>query len=367
MGDHDHELHVAHMYVLRNCPEVRPYYDLFVNYLHGKQCSSNEIDKSVDENFAIWFKEFVQHPDNGITDRLLHSLAWCPSKKVTSWPAYFVNGYNFHTIPYGEGKCTMNNGAHFTYDEDYNEAIFKEFKDVGSKHLSKIFAIQRGKLHWPKPEWVLDWAWEEMKAYWRSDVFKKLSEINKNNRASEGGSAGYCGGSITTGAHVDLLKEYQEAVKEAIQAAGDYQEAINRINKLAKWASVAKNSKGREKRQAKFADELKQYQMQCQDMLRDALAQIGCQLPQFPQFLAYTNIGQSSGSFEQPPSQPLGSQSGDRSSPQFDQFYDDQRAEDFMDILIEGLLIPEVEVESQLTECSGNLMLVRVALLANFL
>ncbi|OMO62047.1 Transposase, Ptta/En/Spm, plant [Corchorus olitorius] len=253
--------------------------------------------------------------------------------------------------------------AHFTYDDNYDEAIFKEFKDVGSKHLSKIFAIQRGKLHSPKPEWVLDWAWEEMKAYWRFDAFKKLSEINKNNRASKGGSAGYYGGSITIGAHVDLLtvklknppeqdylyrylhskegvfpeseKIIQEAVKEAIQAAGDDQEDINRINKLAIWASVAKNSKEHTfglgnlvkmipkvcatpimQKNTELQERVKQLEGEiAKDMLRDALAQIGCQHPQFPQFLAYTNIGQSSGSFEQPPSQPSGSQSGDRSSP----------------------------------------------------
>lgn len=30
---------------------------------------------------------------------------------VRTWPAYFINGYNFHTQEYGNGKSTMNSGV----------------------------------------------------------------------------------------------------------------------------------------------------------------------------------------------------------------------------------------------------------------
>ncbi|OMO93426.1 hypothetical protein COLO4_16857 [Corchorus olitorius] len=107
----DKELHVAHTYVLRNCPEVQQYYDLFVNYLARDGCTSDEIDAAVDANFAIWYKQFVEHGDNGITDPLLRSLAWYPSKKATSWPGCYINGYNFHTVVHGISKSTMNSGV----------------------------------------------------------------------------------------------------------------------------------------------------------------------------------------------------------------------------------------------------------------
>ncbi|OMP03841.1 TdcA1-ORF1-ORF2 protein [Corchorus olitorius] len=57
------------------------------------------------------YKQFVEHEDNGITDPLLRSLAWYPSKKATSWPGCYINGYNFHTVVYGISKSTMNSGV----------------------------------------------------------------------------------------------------------------------------------------------------------------------------------------------------------------------------------------------------------------
>ncbi|OMO59904.1 hypothetical protein CCACVL1_24553 [Corchorus capsularis] len=39
--------------------------------------------------------------ENGVTDQLLRKVAWGPTQKATSWPAYLVNDYNFHTVAYG--------------------------------------------------------------------------------------------------------------------------------------------------------------------------------------------------------------------------------------------------------------------------
>ncbi|OMP07557.1 hypothetical protein COLO4_07238 [Corchorus olitorius] len=48
--------------------------------------------------------------ENAVTDPLLQDLAWGPSNKATSWPAYMVNGYNFHTFVHGQGRTTINSG-----------------------------------------------------------------------------------------------------------------------------------------------------------------------------------------------------------------------------------------------------------------
>lgn len=50
-------------------------------------------------------------PNSTVTDSFIRSLAWGPSVEAKIWPAYFVNGYNFHTASYGEGKSTDNSGV----------------------------------------------------------------------------------------------------------------------------------------------------------------------------------------------------------------------------------------------------------------
>ncbi|XP_039126954.1 uncharacterized protein LOC120263115 [Dioscorea cayenensis subsp. rotundata] len=105
----ENELHVAHTYILRNCPKVQPYYKIFVNYLQGNP--TDAIDKAIDKHFAKWFESFVANEINQVTVPLLQSLAWGPSKKATTWPGYFINGYNFHTITHGMEKATMNSGV----------------------------------------------------------------------------------------------------------------------------------------------------------------------------------------------------------------------------------------------------------------
>ncbi|OMO52697.1 TdcA1-ORF2 protein [Corchorus olitorius] len=93
----DQELHVAHTYILRNCQEVKPFYEMFVTHLQ-------DYDAKVIDSM-------VQNPYNQVTDPLLISLAWGPHPKVTTWSGYLINGYNFHTLEHGEKKATMNSGV----------------------------------------------------------------------------------------------------------------------------------------------------------------------------------------------------------------------------------------------------------------
>ncbi|KAL0367433.1 UNVERIFIED_CONTAM: hypothetical protein Sradi_3633400 [Sesamum radiatum] len=85
------------------------------NFLHGlyerHDVDTIDIDGIVEMQFLPWFKNYVTDPSNQITDPILKMLAWGPSQRVLTWPAYFVNGYNFHIVSHGEGKNFMNSGV----------------------------------------------------------------------------------------------------------------------------------------------------------------------------------------------------------------------------------------------------------------
>ncbi|KAL0332930.1 UNVERIFIED_CONTAM: hypothetical protein Scaly_2194500 [Sesamum calycinum] len=71
------ERHIINTYILTNCEVVTPYYKV--------------------------------HPELNYTDKeLLKYHYWGPSAEVTSFHAYFVNGYNFPTERHNTGKSTMN-------------------------------------------------------------------------------------------------------------------------------------------------------------------------------------------------------------------------------------------------------------------
>ncbi|XP_058731844.1 uncharacterized protein LOC131603526 isoform X1 [Vicia villosa] len=105
----DKEWKSAHVHILINCDEVKPYLELFMQY-H----SINEDDASgiIHEQFPSWLKDYVNDERNGTTSPHLKALALGPSPKATSWNIYFVNGYKFHTQEWSHGKKTTNCGVY---------------------------------------------------------------------------------------------------------------------------------------------------------------------------------------------------------------------------------------------------------------
>ncbi|CAH9142220.1 unnamed protein product [Cuscuta epithymum] len=103
------ELRIAQTYILVNCPEVDPYLRQFIENFQGQD--ESELDKLISSQFAKWFKDLVHSPVNGIGDPLLSSLAWGPKSLATTWPMYFINGYNYHTVERGLNKATYNSGV----------------------------------------------------------------------------------------------------------------------------------------------------------------------------------------------------------------------------------------------------------------
>ncbi|OMO72805.1 Transposase, Ptta/En/Spm, plant [Corchorus olitorius] len=169
--------------------------------------------------------------------------------------------------------------------------------------VKKAFCIQREKKDIPGLCWVPKPAWEIMKAYWQSPAFKKLSDQNTKNRLANGSNltSGYRGGCVKTTIYVDRLtvkldrlpypkelfevthgtkkgtypegraqdtihisqalsldyvvvfdlfrglwaKRYDDALKAAVEAAGDDEMALTAIDKYQIWINVAGGSRGR--------------------------------------------------------------------------------------------------------------------------
>ncbi|KAK8921612.1 hypothetical protein KSP39_PZI020469 [Platanthera zijinensis] len=80
------------IYILLNCPEISKY-----------------VEDSDIKQFAYGFSSIVKR-----------------------WNGYFVNGYRFHTLEYGEGKSTMNSGVcvNGSYYNDSNEDYYGELLEI---------------------------------------------------------------------------------------------------------------------------------------------------------------------------------------------------------------------------------------------
>ncbi|KAM3269054.1 hypothetical protein P3S67_031018 [Capsicum chacoense] len=90
------EIKAAQTYILLNCEEVEPFVSMYLQCLEEEfpNLSQSEIDESLEENFAIWFKGYARC--NPIKNEYLHSLARGPLIGATSHSIYFVNGYKFY-------------------------------------------------------------------------------------------------------------------------------------------------------------------------------------------------------------------------------------------------------------------------------
>ncbi|RZB92398.1 Transposon TX1 149 kDa protein [Glycine soja] len=66
------DLHVAHLYVLQNCPEVEPYLDIYENFLRelNPTTSDAQLNQDISSNFPTWFKQYTKACSR-ITDNIV--------------------------------------------------------------------------------------------------------------------------------------------------------------------------------------------------------------------------------------------------------------------------------------------------------
>nr|XP_017219141.1 PREDICTED: uncharacterized protein LOC108196387 isoform X2 [Daucus carota subsp. sativus] len=108
----DREYMAAHNYVLLNCPEVAPYTEIFINMVreNNQSITDAEIDKCLESDFALWFKQYAQNPSL-VPNEIVRDIASGPLRSVRSVPIFYVNGYKFHTRKYGANRSTFNSGV----------------------------------------------------------------------------------------------------------------------------------------------------------------------------------------------------------------------------------------------------------------
>ncbi|KAL6542379.1 hypothetical protein OROMI_023981 [Orobanche minor] len=109
----DKEYNAARAYVLLNCDEVSPFNRIYYEHVRRGEpnISDAELDKKAGIEFPEWFKQYVFDPVNNVTNECIKSLAMGPFRLVTTYPAYMVGGYRFHTLGHGTNRATINSGV----------------------------------------------------------------------------------------------------------------------------------------------------------------------------------------------------------------------------------------------------------------
>ncbi|XP_052727401.1 uncharacterized protein LOC128194922 [Vigna angularis] len=104
----DAEFNSAHVHVLINCSEVKPYLDSFVV---AEQVAEGNTSARIHSEFPHWFRNQVFNQALTPTVQELRHLSNWPMRCVKEWHTYFINGYKFHTHEWSKGKKTSNCGS----------------------------------------------------------------------------------------------------------------------------------------------------------------------------------------------------------------------------------------------------------------
>ncbi|MED6129872.1 hypothetical protein PIB30_112367, partial [Stylosanthes scabra] len=73
--------------------------------------------------------------------------------------------------------------------------IYASWRQRAAKRLRDLFHEIRNK--GAPHSWIRDDLWDQLVEFWRQEDFKKLKEVNKQNRASSTGGSLHTGGSTT--------------------------------------------------------------------------------------------------------------------------------------------------------------------------
>ncbi|KAL0455947.1 UNVERIFIED_CONTAM: hypothetical protein Slati_0933900 [Sesamum latifolium] len=145
------EHHIIETYILCNFEVVT------LSFLNELYEHHHLEDPNIDvaTKFKDWFKRSVKSELN-YTDNELLKLHYCgPILEVTTFPCYFVNGYNFRTGHHSIGKSTMNHGMcvkSLLYTDTDNNfyAILKEIIQLDYSLIPNMHIILF-KCYWVDP------------------------------------------------------------------------------------------------------------------------------------------------------------------------------------------------------------------------
>ena len=97
----------SHFAVLQQLQIVEPYVNQHLEELRREGHTEGRIMKEHKRRFTTWFSN-QNIPD---CERALQMLALKPSRLVTSWQAYNINGYTFYTKSMDKKRIAQNSGV----------------------------------------------------------------------------------------------------------------------------------------------------------------------------------------------------------------------------------------------------------------
>ncbi|XP_027156247.1 uncharacterized protein LOC113757030 [Coffea eugenioides] len=108
-----HILSKAHQYILFNCDAVTPYIEQHRRLIEEwhPQVPQHLKERLHIENFACWFAEHLELPQNVSVLRDLRFLAKGPDVVGIQHDKYVVNGFRFHTNEVEKKRKTQNSGV----------------------------------------------------------------------------------------------------------------------------------------------------------------------------------------------------------------------------------------------------------------
>ena len=112
--DHDYkEVSRAHYSVLQSTQLMQPYIDkhlaIIMTERNGR--SDDWIMKQHKQRLTIWLKDQNIPPKETIDSITISRLAEEPSRQVTSWNAYDINGYMYYTHAKDSKYVNHNSGV----------------------------------------------------------------------------------------------------------------------------------------------------------------------------------------------------------------------------------------------------------------
>ncbi|OMP05722.1 hypothetical protein COLO4_08610 [Corchorus olitorius] len=110
----DQESNAANLCVLSNCADLLPYFKLFDDMVKrdSPSITDEELIKARDTRFTKWFKEYGQENVHKL-DHDVYRMSCGPSPLPGPifYNGYYINGFKFHTLEYGQTRKKMNSGV----------------------------------------------------------------------------------------------------------------------------------------------------------------------------------------------------------------------------------------------------------------
>ncbi|KAL0355742.1 UNVERIFIED_CONTAM: hypothetical protein Sradi_4021100 [Sesamum radiatum] len=180
-----------------------------------------ELDIIRDRDFPQWLLAHIRETQTQVDD-VIKKLANGPSRRVSCYKGYFVNGFKFHTMRYRWDDLTdmqMKKVWNENASSRFREMIYRAKRNAlenASEELGRephaLDMIGRGS------DWMHTHIWDELvEKHWSGENYKGKCKIAQKNRMTEkeGCITKHTGGSISQGAHrMRMEKELGREVSE---------------------------------------------------------------------------------------------------------------------------------------------------------